>query len=289
VLATDGRERSVATGLPSPGRCLVMGILNVTPDSFSDGNLRNTHAEAVEHGLRLAADGADVVDVGGESTRPGARRVSAAEEYRRVLPVVRELAAAGVIVSIDTMRARVAEAAVAEGAAVVNDVSGGLADPDMARFVAGSGVAYVAMHWRGHSDRMGTRATYADVVADVVRELGHRLDALVAAGVSADQVVLDPGLGFDKHPRHDWALVRNLEALQVWDRPILLGASRKSLFGPVLVDRSGRVPGPARRDPATAALTALAAVHGAYAVRVHDAAASRQAVAVAQAWSEAPR
>ena len=279
-----GVLRPAVTGLPRLDRCLVLGILNVTPDSFSDGNRHYPRDAAVEHGLRLAADGADVVDVGGESTRPGARRVTAAEELRRVLPVVRDLVASGVTVSVDTMRARVAEAALAEGARLVNDVSGGLADPDMARVVAGSGVAYVAMHWRGHSERMRSAAAYTDVVAEVVRELSSRLDALVGAGVSPGQIVVDPGLGFAKLPRHDWALLRDLGALRCLGRPLLVGASRKTFLAAALAGgASATSPPPEGRDPATTALTALLADQGVFAVRVHDVAAGRQAVAVVEA------
>ena len=275
-------------GFPASDRCLVVGVVNVTPDSFSDGNLYYAHTAAVQHGLRLAADGADLVDVGGESTRPGAVRVSAVEERRRVLPVVRELVSAGVKVSIDTMRARVAEAAVAAGACVVNDVSGGLADPDMARFLAESEVAYVAMHWRGHSARMTDRARYVDVVAEVAAELRERLDCLLSAGVDPDRVVLDPGLGFAKLPCHDWTILRGMDALRSLGRPVLVGASRKSFLAAALAYASSAAPPPPERDPATTAVTALAAAAGAWAVRVHDVAAGRQAVAVAGAWAGGP-
>ena len=212
-------ERVTRHPLPLPAaltaldRTLVMGVVNVTPDSFSDGGRWFEPSAAVEHGRRLLAEGADVLDVGGESTRPGSGRVSVDEERRRVLPVIRELAAAGAVVSIDTTRAVVAQEAVAAGALVVNDVSGGLADPDMGRVVAETGVVYVAMHWRGHADVMDSLAQYGDVVADVRDELAQRLDALLAAGVDAQQVVLDPGLGFAKPGRDNWPLLAHLDVL----------------------------------------------------------------------------
>jgi dihydropteroate synthase len=275
------------SGLPehlaSLDRTLVMGVVNVTPDSFSDGGAYLVAEAAVEHGVLLREQGADVVDVGGESTRPGAGRVDEAEERRRVLPVVRELAAAGVTVSIDTMRAAVAEAALDAGAAIVNDVSGGLADDDMARVVAGSGRPYVVMHWRGHSVDMAARAVYDDVVADVVRELGDRVGALVAAGVDADRLVLDPGLGFAKDAGHNWALLAHLDDLAALGRPLLVGASRKGFLGSLLADADGE-PRPAdRRDVATAAVSALVAARDVWAVRVHAVEPTVDALRVAAA------
>ncbi len=203
----------MATGLPDPGRCVVMGILNVTPDSFSDGGRWLDRDQAVAHGVAMRDAGADLVDVGGESTRPGAGRVEPETELARVLPVVRELVAAGVCVSIDTTRAAVAEAAVVAGAAVVNDVSGGLADRAMAAVVASARVPWILMHWRGHSDRMSALATYADVVTEVRDELAARVDVAVAAGVDPARLVLDPGLGFAKTAVHNWALLRRLDVL----------------------------------------------------------------------------
>ncbi|HEX8204820.1 MAG TPA: dihydropteroate synthase, partial [Solirubrobacteraceae bacterium] len=204
-------------GLPGPlaalDRCLVMGVVNVTPDSFSDGGRWLDPDAAVRQGLALVADGADLVDVGGESTRPGAGRITVAEELRRVLPVVSGLAAAGVVVSVDTMRAEVADAALARGAVLVNDVSGALADPAMAGLVADARVPFVAMHWRGASDRMEELAVYGDVVAEVRDELARRVDALVAAGVDEERIVLDPGFGFAKRAEHGWALLAHLDAL----------------------------------------------------------------------------
>lgn len=250
------------------GRTRVMGVVNATPDSFSDSHL----GDAVAHGRGLFADGADLVDVGGESTRPGAGRVSADEELARVLPVVAALSASGPV-SIDTTRAEVARAAVAAGAVLVNDVSGGLADPQMLATVAKLGVPYVAMHWRGPSADMQSRASYDDVVGEVRHELSRRRDAVLAAGVSS--VVLDPGLGFGKDAEHNWALLRRLGALQSLGSPLLIGASRKSFLG-VLLD--GRAP--ADRDAATTAVTVLAAQAGAWAVRVHDVRSSADAVRV---------
>jgi dihydropteroate synthase len=265
-------------GLPDLGRTLVMGVVNVTPDSFSDGGAWPDPDTAVKRGLDLAAQGADVVDVGGESTRPGAERVGEAEEQQRVLPVVAALADAGVAVSIDTMRASTAAAALDAGAEMVNDVSGGLADPRLARVVAEAGVPYVVMHWRGHSTSMQELAVYDDVVTEVCTELRDRLDAVVAAGVDPDQVVLDPGLGFAKTAAHNWELLAALDRLLALGRPVLVGASRKSFLGALL---DGRPTG--GRDDATAAVTAIAAYGGAWGVRVHDAQANADAVRVAAA------
>ncbi|SHG16077.1 dihydropteroate synthase [Geodermatophilus nigrescens] len=260
------------------GRCVVMGVLNVTPDSFSDGGRHATAEAAVAHGLALAADGADWVDVGGESTRPGAGRVDAGEECRRVLPVVAALARAGVAVSVDTTRAAVATAALGAGAAMVNDVSGGLADPDMARVVADAGVPWVLMHRRGGSRDMYAEAAYGDVVADVRRELCRRVDAAMAAGVAADRIVVDPGLGFAKLPGHDLALLAGLDRIADLGFPVLVGASRKRFLGAVLAPPGEPPPPPARRDAATLATTVLAARAGAWGVRVHDVAGSADAV-----------
>ncbi|WP_369131090.1 dihydropteroate synthase [Modestobacter roseus] len=262
------------------GRCTVLGVLNVTPDSFSDGGLWATPDAAVAHGLAMAADGADVVDVGGESTRPGADRVAVAEELRRVVPVVAELTAAGVAVSVDTTRAAVAEAAIAAGAVLVNDVSGGLADPAMARVVADAGVPWVLMHWRGHSRDMYAAASYTDVVAEVRAELTARADAAVAAGVDAGRLVLDPGLGFAKRPEHDVALLRHLDALVDLGLPLLVGASRKRFLQAVLTEQGGVVRTAEQRDPATLATTVLAAQAGAWGVRVHEVAGTADALRV---------
>jgi len=285
-LTLPNRSVPGVTG-PAPGRCLVIGVVNVTPDSFSDGGSWFAPGAAVRHGLDLLAEGADLVDVGGESTRPGARRVPEDEELRRVLPVVRALAAEGAQVSIDTMRASVAAAALEAGAVMVNDVSGGLADPTMPALVAASGAAYVLMHWRGHSETMQALAHYDDVVAQVLAALGERLGALVDAGVDVTQVVLDAGLGFAKDAQHNWALLAHLEALASLGRPVLVGASRKRFLGTLLAGPDGEPADPAARDAASAAVTALAAAAGAWGVRVHDVRPSADAVRVAAAWARA--
>jgi dihydropteroate synthase len=251
-------------------RLAVVGVLNVTPDSFSDGGRYVDVAAAVEHGIRLSVDGADFVDVGGESTRPGARRIDADEECRRVLPVIAELTAQGVATSIDTYRAAVAAAALAAGASVVNDVSGGLGDAGMAEVVRDAGCPWILMHWRGHSAGMQKLAVYDDVVADVVRELSERVDAAVAAGVDVDALVLDPGLGFAKTGAHNWALLNRLDLLVEFGLPVLVGASRKSFLGTLLQGPDGTPRPVDDREAATTAITAYAAMHRAWGVRVHD-------------------
>jgi dihydropteroate synthase len=260
-------------------RCSVMGVVNVTPDSFSDGGWYATTEAAVAHGIALREAGADYVDVGGESTRPGAARVDVETELRRVLPVVAELAAAEVPVSVDTTRARVAEAAIDAGAVLVNDVSGGCADPGMAAVVAGAGVPWVLTHARGASRDMYATARYEDVVGDVATELRARVDDAVAAGVDPGRLILDPGLGFAKRPEHNWTLLAHLHTLVALGFPVLVGASRKSFLAGVLPE--GRTA--ADRDAATVATTVIAALAGAWGVRVHDAAGSVDAVRVVAA------
>lgn len=271
----SGSAALAPPGLPAPGRTLVLGILNVTPDSFSDGGLFASRADAVARGLELAAQGADIVDVGGESTRPGALRVSPEEELARVEPVVRDLVAAGVPVSIDTTRSSVAAAAIAAGAILVNDVSGGRGDADMAHLVASAGVSYVVMHSRGTSADMASLAVYDDVVADVRREIETLVRSLVAAGVGRHQLILDPGLGFAKTAQHNVTL---LAALAELGAPLLIGASRKSFLGSLLDDRAVD-----DRDDATQAITAVCAWEGVWGVRVHDARAAADAVRVVAA------
>ena len=285
-----GRPARYVDGLPRPDRCLVMGVVNVTPDSFSDGGRWFEPGDAVAHGLRLAAQGADLVDVGGESTRPGAERPSVGEELRRVLPVVQELAAAGVPVSIDTMRATVAEQAIEAGARLVNDVSGGRADADMLRVVAAAGLPVVLMHWRGHSTDMQSRAVYADVVTEVVAELRPQIEAAVAAGVADSRIIIDPGLGFAKTGDHNWTLLAGLGELVGLGYPVLVAASRKRFLGTLLADPiTGRDRPPDGRDVATAALSTLIALAGSWCVRVHEVPGSLDAVKVAARWSdEAP-
>jgi dihydropteroate synthase len=273
-------------GLPSADRCLVLGVVNVTPDSFSDCGRHATTADAVGRGLALVADGADLVDVGGESTRPGADRVEAAVERQRVVPVVHALAAAGVPVTVDTTRAAVAISALEAGAVAVNDVSGGLADPSMLFVVADHEVPVVLMHWRGPSRDMQSRTHYDDVVREVVDHLAERADAAIRAGVAPERVVLDPGLGFAKTAAHNWALLAHLDRLRALGHPVLVGASRKAFLGSLLAE--GATPRRTDdREDATTAVTALAAAAGAWGVRVHHARASADAVRVAAAWARA--
>ncbi|WP_462418567.1 dihydropteroate synthase [Kytococcus sp. Marseille-QA3725] len=274
-----GQDAPLVSGLPQDpdGLPVVMGIVNVTPDSFSDGGRWADPAAAVAHSEELVAAGAHLLDVGGESTRPGSGRVPEDEELQRVLPVVRELARAGRCVSVDTMRASVAAASVEAGAAVVNDVSGGLADPDMFRVVAESRVPYVLMHWRGHSDDMYGEAHYEDVTGEVLAELEQQLERAVAAGVRVEDVVLDPGFGFAKTPAHNWVLLRELDRFVDGARQLgsasLIGVSRKGFLGRVRPGTLGPEDAPAppaERDTATAATSVLSAQAGAWSVRVHD-------------------
>lgn len=273
----------------------VMGVLNVTADSFSDGGRYLDPSAAIAHGRLLAEQGADIVDVGGESTRPGADRVDPEVEAARVVPVVQALTADGVVVSVDTMRAAVAAAAIEAGASYVNDVSGGRADPDMGRVVAEASLPWILMHWRpsngaAEGDRHFTHRLeeaggYRDVVAEVSGELLGQVDAAVAAGVDPDRIILDPGLGFAKTAGHNWTLLHALPTLVGLGFPVLIGASRKRFLGSLLA-RDGADRSPAGRDVATSAISALAAAGGAWGVRVHDVAANRDAVAVAAAWRE---
>jgi len=255
---------------------LVMGVLNVTPDSFSDGGRWASTDAAIQHGLELTAQGADLIDVGGESTRPGATRVAPADERSRVIPVITALARNGVRISVDTFNADTAEAAVAAGAEIINDVSGGLADPLMAGVAARSGRTYVAMHWRGHAQEMGARAYYRDVVAEVHDELGARVAALERAGIKRSNLVLDPGLGFAKLAEHDWDLLANLSAFDDLNLPLMVGASRKRFVAAVLPAQASVL----ARDLPTAVISVLAAQAGAWAVRVHDVSATRTALNV---------
>ncbi|MEE1942578.1 dihydropteroate synthase [Streptomyces sp. TRM 70361] len=287
-MSTLRASRGEVAGLPSWDRCAVMGVVNVTPDSFSDGGRWFDAGAAVKRGLELVAQGADLVDVGGESTRPGATRVDEAEELRRVIPVVRELVQEGVVVSVDTMRAGVAERAVAAGARLVNDVSGGRADPRMVPVVAGAGVPYVVMHWRGQSVDMNDRAVYTDTVTEVIGELRASLEQAVAGGIAPERIVVDPGLGFAKQAPHDLALVDATARLRrELGRPVLVAASRKRFLGRVLAGAGGTVPPARERDAATAAVSAIAAREGAWAVRVHEVRASADAVRVARALETA--
>jgi dihydropteroate synthase len=266
----------------------VMGVVNVTDDSFSDGGRYLDPARAVEQGLALAAQGAVIVDVGGESTRPGAVRIDAAVEAARVVPVIKELAAQGITVSIDTMHAAVAAAALDNGASIVNDVSGGKADPDMAPLMAAAKVPWVLMHWRSvRAEHPHEVPTYGDVVAEVRDELLAGVDAAVAAGVDHKNLIIDPGLGFAKTAQHNWALLHALPEFVATGIPVLVGASRKRFLGALLAAPDGTIRPPDGRETATAVISALAAQGGAWGVRVHDVQASVDALKVVQAWGSA--
>ena len=243
-----------------------MGILNATPDSFADGGEHFTYPDAVDHGLKLIAEGADLIDVGGESTRPGAERVSAAEEERRVINVISKLADAGKPISIDTMRASTARAAVIAGASIINDVSGGLADAAMLDTAAELNVPYIAMHWRGHSKEMNDLAVYTNVVEEVIAELSLRIQAALSAGVSKSNLIIDPGIGFAKEAADNWAIIEEIERFVVLGYPVLVGASRKRFLGG---------DNPTAREAATVELTKRLSQSGIWAVRVHGVAANK--------------
>lgn len=259
---------------------LIMGIVNVTPDSFSDGGRYLDPDVAIAHARSLRAEGADLLDVGGESTRPGAQRVAPRVEQQRVLPVVEALASEGAVVSIDTMNASTAVAAVRAGARLINDVSGGLADPDMLAAVAETGAEIALGHWRGPSAEMYARADYVEVGRDVADELDERVRAAVAAGIERSRIVVDPGIGFGKRGEQNWQTLRSLPALVARGDRVLLGTSRKRFLAELLGDDADL----ARRDLATAVTSVLAAGAGAWAVRVHDVSTTRDALAVARAW-----
>jgi dihydropteroate synthase len=269
---------------------VVMGVVNVTPDSFSDGGLYADAASAIAHGRQLLADGADILDVGGESTRPGATRPLVEEELDRVVPVITALAGDGATVSVDTMRHEVAAAALAAGASIVNDVSGGLADPKILRVAADSGATYVAMHWRAHADHMTDFATYDNpggVVAAVRDELAERVDAALAAGIAPGRLVLDPGLGFAKHGVHNWQLLADLGPVKALGYPLLVGASRKSFLGTLLADADGNPRPVDGREDATTALSVVLARVGVWGLRVHDVRSTRDALRVLNALDTA--
>ncbi|MET8776121.1 dihydropteroate synthase [Nocardia sp. NPDC004654] len=267
-----------------------MGVVNVTSDSFSDGGRYLDPGLAIEHGVQLYRAGADIIDVGGESTRPGADRVDPETEAARVAPVIRGLVAAGVPTSVDTMRASVAEAALGAGVSVINDVSGGRADPDMVKVVAAAQVPWILMHWRAGADyrHTGPADHYDDVVTEVRAELNAQVETAVAAGVDPSRLILDPGLGFAKNADHNWALLAALPDFVADGLPVLIGASRKRFLGALLADTDGPRP-PDGREVATATVSALAALHGAWGVRVHDVRASLDAIAVTDAWQRAAR
>ena len=280
----------VAALLGPADRPRLMGIVNVTPDSFSDGGRFVESDAAIAHAQRLLEDGADILDIGGESTRPGATRPLVEEELDRVIPVISALAGAGAVVSVDTMRSEVAAAALAAGAAIVNDVSGGLADPRILDVVSDAEATYVAMHWRAHSDRMRDFAVYdepggpEDVVDAVCHELTERVDTMLAAGIDRRHIVLDPGLGFAKRGEHNWQLLRGLDRLQALGFPILVGASRKTFLGSLLADREGEPRPVGEREHADAALTVLLARQRVWGLRVHDVRASHDALRVLTRW-----
>jgi dihydropteroate synthase len=273
------------------GRPRVMGIVNVTPDSFSDGGRYLATDDAVAHGHLLLADGADILDIGGESTRPGATRPLVAEELARVIPVIEELAAAGAVVSVDTMRAEVAAAAVAAGATIVNDVSGGLADPRILEVAAAAGSVFVAMHWRAHSAQMQSQDHLrydGGVVPAVCRELQGRIEAALTAGVARERLVIDPGLGFSKTADQNWELIAGLAEVEALGQPVLVGASRKAFLGRLLADRAGAARPVGEREAAHAAVNAVLAQRGVWCTRVHDVRATRDALAVVQRLKGVP-
>jgi dihydropteroate synthase len=282
------RRRFSVPGLPDRDRPLVMGVVNVTPDSFSDGGRFLAADAAIEHGRRMLAEGADILDIGGESTRPGATRPLVAEELSRVLPVVTELAAAGAVVSVDTMRAEVAQAALKAGARIVNDVSGGLADQDILAVTAAADAGYIAMHWRGHSTVMADRAHYADVVSEVRDELRARVEVALAAGIPRERIAIDPGLGFAKTGAHNWSLLKDLGALD-FGFPMLVGASRKSFLGSLLAAPDGTPRPVAEREDAGVAVTTIAALAGVWGIRVHNVTANLDSLRVVEQFSAAGR
>jgi dihydropteroate synthase len=248
---------------------LVMGILNVTPDSFADGGLHFDTDLAITHGREMIEDGVDIIDIGGESTRPGADRVSAEEEQARVIPVIRELAKESVVISIDTMRASTAKLGVEAGATIVNDVSGGAADPEMFSTVAQLGCKYTLMHWRGHSKDMNSKAIYSDVVAEVIEEISIQLDKALAAGIKRENIILDPGIGFAKDAEHNWEILNRIDEFIELGYPILIGHSRKRFLG-------GDTPND--REDATVQVTQSLVGKGIWAVRVHGVKANKKAI-----------
>jgi len=264
-------------------RPVIMGIVNVTPDSFSDGGQFDSTDAAIEHGLALVDAGAEIVDVGGESTRPGADRVDVETERKRVLPVVEELVGRGIRVSVDTTRAEIAVESAAAGAEFINDVSGGLADAEMYRTIAATGVSYIAMHWRGHSDTMQQLTDYNDVVLDVRSALKSRIAEMLVWGIEPGKIIIDPGLGFSKTGEQNWAMLGHLDELVTLGYPVLVGASRKRFIGDLYFDAD------TDRDPATAIISALSAQAGAWGVRVHNVEATKAALDVWSAWEKGSR
>ena len=260
-------------------RTLVMGVLNVTPDSFSDGGRFNDPKIATEHALQMINDGADIIDIGGESTRPGSDRISVQEELDRVLPVVLAISSTGVAISIDTMRVEVAKAAIEAGACMINDVSGGKADPDMLAYVATLETPFILMHWRGPSNVMNTLTDYNDVVADVTKEISEQVEVAVSTGIARERIAIDPGIGFAKTVDQNWPILKHLNVLEELGLPILMGASRKKFLGELLA-KNGEARDSDERESATTAISTLMAARGLWAVRVHDVKSSSDAVAV---------
>jgi dihydropteroate synthase len=256
-----------------------MGVVNVTPDSFSDGGRFHDSTIATNHAIQMIADGADIIDIGGESTRPGSERISVQEELDRVLPVISALADTGVAISIDTMRVDVARAAVQAGACMINDVSGGKADPEMLGYIATLNTPFILMHWRGPSNIMNTLTDYTDVVADVTAEISQQVDVAVAAGIARDRIAIDPGIGFAKTVDQNWPILRHLDVLEGLGLPILMGASRKKFLGELLA-KDGVARDSDERESATTAISTLMAARGLWAVRVHDVKSSSDAIAV---------
>ena len=271
--------RGLPENLRNLDRTLVMGVLNVTPDSFSDGGRFDDTEIAISHALQMIEDGADIIDIGGESTRPGSDRISVQEELDRVLPVIAGLVNSGVAISIDTMRAEVARAAIEAGACIINDVSGGKSDPEMLSYVSTLTVPYILMHWRGPSNIMNTLTDYNDVVADVTREISNQVDAAVAAGIARERIAIDPGIGFAKTVDQNWPILKHLDVLEGLGLPILMGASRKKFLGELLA-KDGVARDSDGRESATTAISTLMAARGLWAVRVHDVKPSRDAIAV---------
>ena len=260
-------------------RTLVMGILNVTPDSFADGGRHFTMDDALNRAKEMIEEGVDIIDIGGESTKPGADRVSEAEEANRVIPVLEQVIPLGTEVSIDTTRSSIAEKAIKLGVKYVNDVSGGLADKEMYKLIAKHPeVQYVIMHWRGHSKTMQELATYKDVVKEVKEELEERVNSAIEAGVDPDQIIIDPGIGFSKSPEHNWELLKNLDRLSLLGYPILIGASRKRFLGELTGGSN-----PDEREAATLAITAAMAKQGVWAVRTHSVKPHRDVIATISA------
>lgn len=269
--------------MPTPERTKIMGVLNVTPDSFSDGGRYFDHDAAIAHGFELLRSGADIIDVGGESTRPGSVRVDEAEELRRVVPVIRELASAGAVISVDTMRAKVAEASLDVGAHIINDVSAGLSDPTMLAVAAETAAPVVLMHWRGYLDRASASFHYDDVVTEVISELKTRIDEAITVGVKPENIILDPGLGFSKNAEHNWQILGALDEFANLDHRLLVAASRKRFISTLLSPEDPKLAEESGKDQATAAISALSARAGAWAVRVHEPATSAIAVKVIDA------